>query len=495
MDKATYAILNNKINNLAQDIDQIATEATEAWLDEHVDPDTGYVIDNSLTVTGAAADAKATGDALTAQSAKIDDVVDLVIEYDQEDKSTTGVTSQVGYIKDNGDIAASSGYETLTFPITEDCYVYAEIEVSYQRMGVYSSSSLSSSTIKEFYAPNASPIPPLPTIQDPLFVHAGDYVALSHRPKGDETKYCRLYVSNTIEYTLKSTTALTDTMKSEISAIRRPIYNFDWINSVIGVCHMGYHVVAPENTLPAIRLAKRNGFRFFECDVHFTSDHIPILMHDTTINRTCCNASDGSTIVEDVSVDNSTYNDLLAYDACSPEKWSVYQGTKIPTFEQVLELCRELDLYIDIDCKDLNVASDIQILINLCKQYDMLYNVIFSFNSATFVETAVTCDDTIYLAAYGTSVADSYITRLSACLTGNNKVAYVVKSASTADVTACINAGLDVGIYVTAQDDDVESALDNADKRIKFFTANVIDATQYLYNHNIGDSNTGLITD
>lgn len=35
------------------------------WLDEHVDPDTGYVIDNSLTIRGAAADAKATGDSIT----------------------------------------------------------------------------------------------------------------------------------------------------------------------------------------------------------------------------------------------------------------------------------------------------------------------------------------------------------------------------------------------------------------------------------------------
>ena len=36
-----------------------------AWLAEHVDPDTGYVIDDSLTIQGAAADAKATGDAIS----------------------------------------------------------------------------------------------------------------------------------------------------------------------------------------------------------------------------------------------------------------------------------------------------------------------------------------------------------------------------------------------------------------------------------------------
>lgn len=39
-----------------------APAAAEAWLEEHVNPETGYVLDNSLTVAGAAADAKAVGD-------------------------------------------------------------------------------------------------------------------------------------------------------------------------------------------------------------------------------------------------------------------------------------------------------------------------------------------------------------------------------------------------------------------------------------------------
>lgn len=39
--------------------------AAAAWLAEHVDPATGYVLDDSLTIQGAAADAKATGDAVS----------------------------------------------------------------------------------------------------------------------------------------------------------------------------------------------------------------------------------------------------------------------------------------------------------------------------------------------------------------------------------------------------------------------------------------------
>lgn len=38
--------------------------AVSAWLEENINPDTGYVLDSSLTVAGAAADAKAAGDSI-----------------------------------------------------------------------------------------------------------------------------------------------------------------------------------------------------------------------------------------------------------------------------------------------------------------------------------------------------------------------------------------------------------------------------------------------
>lgn len=64
MDKVTYALLSGKINNITENVDQIVTEATESWLSEHIDPQTGYAVDNTLSVTGAAADSKAVGDAI-----------------------------------------------------------------------------------------------------------------------------------------------------------------------------------------------------------------------------------------------------------------------------------------------------------------------------------------------------------------------------------------------------------------------------------------------
>ncbi|MBQ0070817.1 MAG: hypothetical protein KBS81_03020, partial [Spirochaetales bacterium] len=49
--------------------------------------------------------------------------------------------------------------------------------------------------------------------------------------------------------------------------------------------HRGYNTVAPENTLSAFRLSKEKGFTQVETDVAFTLDGVPVLLHDSTIDR------------------------------------------------------------------------------------------------------------------------------------------------------------------------------------------------------------------
>ena len=71
-----------------------------AWLSEHIDPDTGYVIDDTLSVSGAAADAKVVGDKITdlrddvdIHSAQIGDVVNALecpVKYGNTGVAGTG---------------------------------------------------------------------------------------------------------------------------------------------------------------------------------------------------------------------------------------------------------------------------------------------------------------------------------------------------------------------------------------------------------------------
>ncbi len=52
------------------------------------------------------------------------------------------------------------------------------------------------------------------------------------------------------------------------------------------IAHRGAGKLAPENTLAAFRLGASHGYRMFECDVKLSSDDVPFLMHDASLNRT-----------------------------------------------------------------------------------------------------------------------------------------------------------------------------------------------------------------
>lgn len=88
--------------------------------------------------------------------------------------------------------------------------------------------------------------------------------------------------------------------------------------------------VAPENTLPAMRLALSGPAAFVETDLQLTSDGVPVLMHDWTVDRT----TDGTGPVWSM-----TFAELQQLDAGS---WvgEEYQNTPVPSFEQFLELFR-----------------------------------------------------------------------------------------------------------------------------------------------------------
>ena len=83
MDIVTYALLNGKIKNYASNVDE--------WLEENVDPTTGYVLDRSLQMENAAAPADMVGDIN-------DDVSDV--------KNTLSHKADVIYDTASGDIAS-----------------------------------------------------------------------------------------------------------------------------------------------------------------------------------------------------------------------------------------------------------------------------------------------------------------------------------------------------------------------------------------------------
>lgn len=110
------------------------------------------------------------------------------------------------------------------------------------------------------------------------------------------------------------------------------------IAKVIGHRGCGY---GPENTLTAIRQAKHLGVSWVEFDVQLSRDGVALIMHDETLERT----SNAEGIFAE-----KTYAELKTLDAGS---WfsPAFVGEQIPSFEEMLQTCLELNLNINVEIK------------------------------------------------------------------------------------------------------------------------------------------------
>ncbi len=88
---------------------------------------------------------------------------------------------------------------------------------------------------------------------------------------------------------------------------------------------------APENTLAGIERAIALGADAIEIDVHCTSDGVPVLIHDETVDRT----TDGSG-----SVHEMTLAAVRALDAGARQFVPRFAGARVPTLAEVLDLTR-----------------------------------------------------------------------------------------------------------------------------------------------------------
>jgi len=92
--------------------------------------------------------------------------------------------------------------------------------------------------------------------------------------------------------------------------------------------HRGGGATAPENTLPAISAAMAAGFDYVEVDVALTADRQPVLMHDTTVDRT----TDGHGRLSSLTLAQVQRLDAGAWFHAD------YAGTAVPTFGEFLDV-------------------------------------------------------------------------------------------------------------------------------------------------------------
>ena len=100
------------------------------------------------------------------------------------------------------------------------------------------------------------------------------------------------------------------------------------------IAHRGASNLAPENTLASFRLAKELGADGVECDVQLTKDHKLVIAHDFF--------TDAHTGVKG-DIYDMTFDELRQLDF---GKWKSpeYEGEKIPTIEEVLDIGKDMKM-------------------------------------------------------------------------------------------------------------------------------------------------------
>jgi len=136
----------------------------------------------------------------------------------------------------------------------------------------------------------------------------------------------------------------------------------------IVIAHRGDHTEAPENTLAAYANAIRNGVDYVEIDLRTTKDSALVIMHDATVDR----MTDGKGKINDLTL--AELKQLKVWDKTKSDT----QTCSIPTFEEVLKLCKN-KIHIYLDYKNANVQQ----AYNMILKYSMEREIIVYINAPT----------------------------------------------------------------------------------------------------------------
>ena len=263
---------------------------------------------------------------------------------------------------------------------------------------------------------------------------------------------------------------------SDIYGMRN--YNIKSVN------HRGYNSEYPENTLIAFKASRQHGFEWIETDVQYTSDGVPVILHDSTINRTARNA-DETEISTTVNISDITYSQALDYDF-GIWKGSEFAGTKIPTFEECISLCRNIGLKVRVELKNGTVTTArIPGLIAIIEKYAMQDNVEFASFNHSLIDYINQNYHKYSIAYIQSRYSATLLDEVQAIM--NTRDDFTVSMNISEDVNTDANlalmqgTGAKIDFYtITASG---ESTIIEANTRASSFTTNKINVGEYLYEY------------
>ena len=148
-------------------------------------------------------------------------------------------------------------------------------------------------------------------------------------------------------------------------------------NHFMVTAHRGASFEFPENTLCSMAKAVEAGVDMIEFDLRGTSDGVPVLLHDQTIDRT----SNGTGMPEDHTLAELKRLNFSYWLQDMRRTAPAYDVMEIPTFEEILCAFRDkVCMNIQVYAKTEDVLKEI---CHLYKKYDMYDRGYFTINPDT----------------------------------------------------------------------------------------------------------------
>ena len=148
------------------------------------------------------------------------------------------------------------------------------------------------------------------------------------------------------------------------------------------ISHAGLMGYLPQSTLIAYEEAIRRGYHIVDANILFSKDKIPVICQEKNLEK----ISDGK---GEISTKTLVELQKLDFGSKFDEK---YKGEKILTFENLLELCKDNEVIIDLDLRQLDFKQYFnktdeysKIIINLIEKHDMFNSILLNDNRAEVI--------------------------------------------------------------------------------------------------------------
>jgi hypothetical protein len=125
-------------------------------------------------------------------------------------------------------------------------------------------------------------------------------------------------------------------------------------DSMLIVAHRGGDDWGPESTLPTFRHAIAAGAQAIEFDVWWTADHVPVVIHDATVDRT-----------------TNCRGPVYSFTLDELEQCDAGQGTTVPTLDEALQVIAEGHVLVLVHCKLVDNREQAELIMRAIDKYGL----------------------------------------------------------------------------------------------------------------------------